>query len=291
MHLDVLGLGQHEDPGRAGVDPSLGLGDGHPLDAVHPSFVLPARPRPLPGRRDAARLDRHGDVLVATEVGLGRLEQLGAPARPLGEAGVHPQQVTGEQRRLLAALPRLDLHDDVTVVVGVGGEQSVPQPLGQLVTPDLELGELAAEGGVLGRELPGRLDVPAGSSPRRMGLDQRRQLGVAPAEATGLALVGVHLGVGQAQLQLRVLTEQLLDSLEHGLSSARRDGQGTATTTVPGDDSCPTAHAKRRRCPATPGGRRSPAPSGRYFAAVLVPKRRSKRATRPPVSRIFCLPV
>src|SRR3712207_8361266 len=52
-------------------------------------------------------------VLVAAEVaGLG-VEDLGLPALPLGVAQVHPQQVAGEQRRLLAALAGLDLEDDV----------------------------------------------------------------------------------------------------------------------------------------------------------------------------------
>jgi len=42
---------------------------------------------------------------------------------PLGVTLVHPQQVAGEQRGLLAALARLDLEDGVLVVVRILGQQ------------------------------------------------------------------------------------------------------------------------------------------------------------------------
>ena len=129
--VDLLGLGQHEDAGRGGVDAALGLGDRHPLHAVHAALEL----QPGPDALVAARLDRDGDVLVAAEVGVDGVEDLGRPAAPLGVAQVHPQQVAGEQRRLLAALPRLDLEDDVLVVVGVAGQQQLAQPAGQLLDP------------------------------------------------------------------------------------------------------------------------------------------------------------
>ena len=51
----------------------------------------------------------------------------GPPAALLGVAQVHPQQVAGEQGRLLAALPGLDLEDDVAVVVGVARDEQPAQ--------------------------------------------------------------------------------------------------------------------------------------------------------------------
>ncbi len=44
LDIDLLGLGQHGDRGRRGVDPSLRLGDRHPLHPVRPAFVLHPRP-------------------------------------------------------------------------------------------------------------------------------------------------------------------------------------------------------------------------------------------------------
>ena len=73
----------------------------------------------------AGRLDRDGDVLVAAEIGLGGGEDLGLPAVPFRVPQVHPQQITGEQRRLLAALAGLDLDDDVLGVIRIPwGEQA-----------------------------------------------------------------------------------------------------------------------------------------------------------------------
>ena len=40
LHVHVLGLGQHRDGGRRGVDPALGLGDRHALHPVHTALVL-----------------------------------------------------------------------------------------------------------------------------------------------------------------------------------------------------------------------------------------------------------
>ena len=124
VDVDVLGLRGDEDAGGGGVDAALGLGDRNPLHPVHAALVLQPGPHPVGRARRCLGLDRDRDVLVAAQVGLLRREHLGLPAAPLRVAQVHPQQVAGEQRRLLAALPGLDLDDHVLGVVGVArGEQ------------------------------------------------------------------------------------------------------------------------------------------------------------------------
>ena len=115
LDLDRLGLGRDEHAGRRGVDPPLRLGDGHPLHAVHPALVL----QPGPGALGALALHRHGRVLDPAQAGDGGIQDLGLPAAAFGVTLVHPQQVPGEQRGLLAALARLDLQDDVAIVVRV----------------------------------------------------------------------------------------------------------------------------------------------------------------------------
>ncbi len=45
--VDLLGLGQHQDAGGAGVHPALRLGDRHPLHAVHAALELQQRVRRL----------------------------------------------------------------------------------------------------------------------------------------------------------------------------------------------------------------------------------------------------
>ena len=165
--LDLLGLGQHEDAGRGGVDAALGLGDRHPLHAVHAALELQPRPGAVAGLDGAPRLDRDRDVLVAAEVGLVAVEHLGPPAATLGVAQVHPQQVAGEQRRLLAALARLDLEDHVPVVVGVARHQQHPQVVSERLLAAGESHRLGGEGLVLRGELLGGAEVVAGPAASR----------------------------------------------------------------------------------------------------------------------------
>ena len=111
LHLDRLGLGHDQHPGGRGVDAALRLGDGHPLHAVHAALVL----QPGPGALGALALHRDRRVLDAAQAGDGGVQDLGPPAAPFGVPLVHPEQVAGEQRGLLAALARLDLQEDVPV--------------------------------------------------------------------------------------------------------------------------------------------------------------------------------
>ena len=74
------------------------------------------------------------------------------PALPLGVPRVHAEQVTGEQRRLLAALAGLDLENDVLAVVWIFGQQQ----LAQFRFRGVELGlqaHLVGEGLILRRKL------------------------------------------------------------------------------------------------------------------------------------------
>ena len=106
------------------------------------------------------RLDRDADVLVAAEVARIAVEHLGGPALPLGVAQVHPQQIAGEQRRLLAALARLDLEDHVLVVVRVARQQQLLQPVAEAFPLGLRVGRpprgTTASSRRARRGLPGR---------------------------------------------------------------------------------------------------------------------------------------
>ena len=191
--VDRLGLGQHQDAGGAGVHPALALGDRHPLDAVHPALELQQGVRRLARRGVPLAFTASRHRLVAAEVGLGGVEHLDRPAAPLGPAGVHPQQVAGEQRRLLAALPRLDLEQHVLAVGRVARDQQVAQPL---------LGDAARRGRAAPPRRRSDSSSPASSraastsSPRRVhsawACDDRAQLGVPLVQAARQRLVGVR---------------------------------------------------------------------------------------------------
>ena len=65
-------------------------------------------------------------LLDAADAGLVEREDLGRELVRIGVAEVHPQDLVGEQRGLLAARAGPDLEDDVAVVVGVARQQQRP---------------------------------------------------------------------------------------------------------------------------------------------------------------------
>jgi hypothetical protein len=208
------------------VDAPLRLGHRHALHAVDAALVLePAEHRV--GR--VAALHRELDVLVAAELALGRADDLRLPAALLGVAGVHPDEIAGEQGALVPALARLDLEDDVLAVGRVARHEQVADAGVEQVHP---LGELLGLGGhlrVLVRHLAGRLEVGLHRLLLADGRDQRAELGVAPAQLAGARLVGVHRRVGQLRLEVGVLAEGVVgrgaDGLGHGGSSWVRTRQ------------------------------------------------------------------
>ena len=102
-----------------GVDPALGLGDRHPLHPVGAALVLHAAPH-------VVALDQERDLVEPAHVGRVGAQHLQLPALALGVAGVHVEQVLGEEVGLLAALGPPDLDDHVLVVVGVAGQEQAP---------------------------------------------------------------------------------------------------------------------------------------------------------------------
>jgi len=83
----------------------------------------------------------------------------------------------------------------------------------------LELVRLGGEGRILGPQLARRRLVGPGLLPFGVGVHDRGQLGVTPAEVAGLVGVGVQAGIGQGTLQLGVLRRQLTEPVEHRYSS------------------------------------------------------------------------
>ena len=162
--------------------------------------------------------------------------------------------------------------------LGSRGSSSSAQPVLELAAPRLEHRDLGPERLVLGGQLAGRRQVAAELGQRPVGLDDRGQLGVALAHAARPVLVGVHRRVGELPLEPGVLGEQLGGCLDHGVPLQHRANKSSRV------------RRRRRSAPVMGAGRRR---CGSYLEPVepVLPKRFSNRATRPPVSRIFCLPV
>jgi hypothetical protein len=89
-------------------------------------------------RVHAIALD-HGDHFLDAALPGERLrDDVQLPALPLREAGVHPEDLGGEEGRFLAAGARPDLQQDVLLVVGILGDQQQGDLGVQRVPPGLE---------------------------------------------------------------------------------------------------------------------------------------------------------
>src|SRR5699024_1770549 len=191
------------------------------LDPVHPALVLQLRPHALGRVVDRFGFDGDRDVFVSAQVRFGRVEDLGAPALPFGEAQVHPGEVAGEQRRLLPSFACFDLEDDIAAVVGVAGNKHRAQVGRCFLGPLLHLREFLGEIRVFGREFGGVGRVRRGALPLLVGAHDPAELGVAAPEGAGLCLVGVHTRVGELLLDLDVFVKKRLGALELVVAHAK----------------------------------------------------------------------
>src|SRR5690606_33567250 len=105
-------LRQHRDGAGRRVDPALRLGRRHALHAMHAGLELEPRVRALAD-------DPADDLLVSAVLAFARAQHLDAPALVLGVSAVHPKEIAGEKRRLVAAGPGADLEEQVRVVLRI----------------------------------------------------------------------------------------------------------------------------------------------------------------------------
>ena len=205
VHVHLLRLRQHRHGSGAGLNAAAGLGFRDPLYLVDAALEFQAGEHVLP-------LDEYAALLDAAQLRLAGAEDLRPPAPALGVHGVHPQQLPGEEGRLLAAHAGTNLQDDVPSVVGVPGQK---QPL-QLPPEALRLlpggGQL-----LLGQGLQLRVTekglrlLPAAL--RRLqgpgGLHHRRQLLELPLDGRQPPPSAVDGGVRQLGLQILLPHRQL----------------------------------------------------------------------------------
>ena len=122
---------------RRGVDPAARLGRRDALDAMDAALELEAAV-------GAVAADLDDGLLDAVDAGLVRAQHLGLVAVGLGVAQVHPEQLGGEQRRLVATGAGPDLEDDVAVVVRVARQEQDLELVEELRLVGLQAGDLVA---------------------------------------------------------------------------------------------------------------------------------------------------
>src|SRR5437667_5791698 len=271
LHLDILGLGQHRDGHRRGVDAPLRLGHRHALHAVHPALEFQAAEGALP-------LHERDHLLEAAGAGRARGQHLDAPAVPLGVARVHAEELGGEEARLVAAGAGPDLEHGVALVVGVLGKEEVLERRVECGQARLERWQLAARqlaqfGVSLAQDLAMLVEVARHALALAPADDRLLELGALLGELRELAPVGDDGRVRDQALQLLVAPLDLGEAVEHALTQHR------------GGSASPTPRIRRAGDPRPRQAGVEPEP------LRLRPYLRWKRSTRPAVSTSFCLPV
>src|SRR5690606_14353446 len=86
LHVNVFGLGQHQDTGCRRVNASLRFGDGHALHAMHTAFELQLGKGSFARLRCALGFDGDGDRFETAESSFGGVDDFRLPALVLGKA-------------------------------------------------------------------------------------------------------------------------------------------------------------------------------------------------------------
>ena len=177
VDIDVLDLRQHRHRRRRSVNAPLRLGVGHALHPVHAGLEFQLGER-------AAALHFGNDFLVAAHGAFAGGDHFDLPALQGGKALIHPEQVAGEQRGLVAAGAGADFQHDVAVVHGILGQQrdaDLLRQLGAAFHQPLALGlGHAAHLGVRGGVRYQRIDAGQfgiGGAVGFDGVDQRIEFG------------------------------------------------------------------------------------------------------------------
>src|SRR5690606_6212994 len=212
-----------------GVDPALRFGLGHALHAVGAGFELQARV-------GAFALDPR-DHLAESAVfaGIGRLD-LHPPALALGVAGVHAQQVAGEDRGLVAAGAGADLQVRAAVVARIARYQQRHELFLERVQAGLSRGDLllgqVAQLGVVAHLLR-RLEVGAGAGLVRHRRRQRLEPGELARQRAETVLVARHRRIGEQSFEFVAAVGQRLQLTAQGRQHRRGSGAGAAAARRP----------------------------------------------------------
>ena len=178
-------------------------------------------------RREKAASPAHlgDDLLEATGLRLGGGEQLDLPAPPLRVSGVHPEQVAGKQRGLVAAGTGPHLDDDVAIVVRIRRYQ-VPSQLGlELRRASLEASDLVTRHlahalvGVVGHR-PGSGQLVEHDAPLAEARHHRVEAGELPAQLGHAPRVGCDIRAGQESPDLAVACLELGETVDHAPAEA-----------------------------------------------------------------------
>ncbi len=287
VHLDLVGLGQHDDRRRARVDAAARLRRRHALDPVHAALELEPAVRTVAGDLEDRLLDPADARLVEAH-------EVRPEAVLEGVARVHPQQLRREQRGLLAAGAGPDLDDDVAIVVGVARQERDTKVVEQRRLACLERRDLLARHrlqvvvGLRVAHVAGPDQLRADVLELAVGRDDRLEAGQLPSEALEGGRVRVDLGGGELRRDVVVLAGEALQLGVEAVVVGHRARQharrqpgtgGSAATEVIASPSASASSAAARTPAAVSPGRASASARGR--GCPRAPPRRRPGAPPP----------
>ncbi len=215
VDFHLVGLGEHGNGCRGGVDAALAFRLGNTLHAVNAALELH-------DREHLVALNLELDFLVAAGLGRRNVHGFDLPALMVAEALVHLVQVAREDGSLVAAGSGADLHDDVLLVGRVGGNEHELDVLFKLRKLALDAGDLflaeLLHVGVAQKLLGFRQVVQVADVLARLGY-QRALVGIAFRQLVVLALVGKHRRVAELLLKLFIGADDLLKLFAHVIPS------------------------------------------------------------------------
>ncbi|MFM2241491.1 MAG: hypothetical protein RLZ97_346, partial [Verrucomicrobiota bacterium] len=236
LDIDFLGLRKHGDGDCGGVNAALGFCGRDALYAVDAGFVFEET-------EDLFAADAEGDFLETADLRGRGAEVFGFPATEFGVAGVHPEQLRGEERCFIATGAGADFDDGIAVLIRVRGEEGVLEFF-------LKAGQRGAEGGeFLGGEF-GEFgiggcsdflvfgDPGAGVEAGFPEIQGFLEAAVFAHEISGAAGIGKQGGVaklfGQFAEAAMALIDEALVVHPGGLGDVRRGGRISGNETTAG---------------------------------------------------------
>ncbi|CAB4579214.1 unannotated protein [freshwater metagenome] len=205
-----VNLGKNEDTRRRGVNSALRFGCGDSLNAMNSAFVFEFRPRAVSG---LSRVGLYCELYIfeAAEIAVGAVENLDAPTTTVGVLGVHAKQVGGEQSTFRTTFTTLNLHDDVSTVVGITRDEQTTKLLFELGDARFHWRNLRSEHLVILGEFLGCREIVAGRGQRFVRCDDLIQLRITAIEFLRACRIRVNRRISEFHLKSDVFRDEAVD--------------------------------------------------------------------------------
>ena len=208
--LGFIRLRHHRHRAGGGVNPALGFGLRHPLHPVGTGFKLEC---PI----DRTTRNAGNDFLVAAMLTIIGADNLDLPALAFGITHVHLEQVTGENRRLIAPGAGTNLQEYVLAIVGILGQHQALELFVQFLALLFCQAQLLFRHGshvgiTVAGQFRGFLNIVTGFLPGLEAVNDGFNLGKFPGQVAEFILVGNSTLIAQQRADFLEAVNKLLEA-------------------------------------------------------------------------------